>query len=180
MDSKDAKRAQKAIKVAKFMLDGEKQMALKKIITNTYSAAVSAYQSMASIPYVGPFLGAAAAAGVVAFGLQSAAQVAGVAHGGLDLVPKEATYLLDKGERVLSPRQNQDLTRFMDSDSGQGAAANVVVNVNEAPGVENQVSVNQLNGETTVTIDQRVRNIVVDEIQNQQAPGGVLDTGFAI
>ncbi len=37
----------------------------------------------------------------------------GAAHGGLDNVPDESTYLLQRGERVLSPRQNQDLTRFI-------------------------------------------------------------------
>lgn len=36
-----------------------------------------------------------------------------VAHGGLDYVPEETTYLLDKGERVLSPRQNNDLTNYL-------------------------------------------------------------------
>uniref|UniRef100_UPI000810A536 tape measure protein n=1 Tax=Acinetobacter baumannii TaxID=470 RepID=UPI000810A536 len=41
--------------------------------------------------------------------------VAGIFHGGKDYVPKEATYLLDKGERVVSPRQNQDLTSFLAS-----------------------------------------------------------------
>ncbi|WP_459661283.1 phage tail tape measure protein [Acinetobacter calcoaceticus] len=41
--------------------------------------------------------------------------VSGIFHGGKDYVPKEATYLLDKGERVVSPRQNQDLTSFLAS-----------------------------------------------------------------
>ncbi|HGE6783745.1 tape measure protein [Acinetobacter pittii] len=54
---------------------------------------------------------AASTASIVA-NIQS---VAGVFHGGKDYVPKEATYLLDKGERVVSPRQNQDLTSFLAS-----------------------------------------------------------------
>lgn len=37
----------------------------------------------------------------------------GMAHDGIDYVPKEGTWLLDKGERVLSPRQNADFTRAM-------------------------------------------------------------------
>lgn len=37
----------------------------------------------------------------------------GAAHGGLDYVPAESTFLLQKGERVLSPRQNEDLTEFL-------------------------------------------------------------------
>jgi hypothetical protein len=37
------------------------------------------------------------------------------AHGGLTNVPQESTYLLDKGERVLSPRQNTDLTEALEN-----------------------------------------------------------------
>lgn len=54
--------------------------------------------------------------------------VAGIAHGGLDYVPKESTYLLDEGERVLSPRQNKDLTNFMSNGSGNSNSA-VQVNI---------------------------------------------------
>lgn len=48
------------------------------------------------------------------------APVAGIAHGGLDYVPSESTYLLDKGERVLSPRQNKDLVSFMQGSKNLG------------------------------------------------------------
>ena len=51
----------------------------------------------------------------------------GIAHGGLDYVPKEATYLLDEGERVLSPRQNTDLTKFM--NKGDGGTGDININV---------------------------------------------------
>lgn len=44
----------------------------------------------------------------------------GMAHSGIDSIPKEGTWLLDEGERVLSPRQNSDLTRFL---SNQQAAS---------------------------------------------------------
>lgn len=48
----------------------------------------------------------------------------GIAHGGLDYVPKESTYLLDKGERVLSPNQNQDLNNFMKGGDKSGLTIN--------------------------------------------------------
>lgn len=71
-------------------------------------------------------------------GLLNIAQIAaiglsGVAHGGLENVPAEGTFLLDRGERVLSPRQNEDLTDFLSAERSQPAGINVVVN--EAPGV---------------------------------------------
>jgi len=49
------------------------------------------------------------------------------AHGGLTNVPKEATYLLDRGERVLSPNQNQDLMDFI--TEGGGGQSVVLENV---------------------------------------------------
>jgi len=56
----------------------------------------------------------------------AAGYAGGVAHGGLDFVPRESTFLLDKGERVLSPRQNSDLTSFL---RGGGSGGGTTVNV---------------------------------------------------
>jgi len=90
----------------------------------------NAFASIAAIPIVGPSLapGAAtaamaqAAAGAVAAGSAGASIGAAIplAHGGLDFVPAESTYLLDRGERVLSPRQNRDFTDFISEDGGGG------------------------------------------------------------
>jgi hypothetical protein len=66
--------------------------------------------------------GMAATAGA-AFAIASTSTMGGAAHGGLDFVPKESTYLLDKGERVLSPRQNEDFTEFL----GEGGGGRPVV-----------------------------------------------------
>lgn len=46
-----------------------KAAAIAQTIINTYSSATSAYSAMAGIPYVGPFLGAAAAAAAVVAGM---------------------------------------------------------------------------------------------------------------
>lgn len=61
-----------------------KKDAIQETFTNTYAAAVGAYKALASIPYVGPVLGAIAAAAVTAFGLTQVARIAGVqfANGG--------------------------------------------------------------------------------------------------
>ncbi len=77
----------------------------------------------------------AVAAGAVTVALAGAAASAaagagvggavGAAHGGLGNVPSEATYLLDKGERVLSPRQNTDLTEFL--SGGEGGAGGMSI-----------------------------------------------------
>lgn len=78
-------RAEKAKvdKTKKFMSDGfnalaqnskkafqiQKAYRIAETVQNTYSAAVGAYNAMASIPYIGPALGVAAAAAAVAFGV---------------------------------------------------------------------------------------------------------------
>ena len=36
-----------------------------------------------------------------------------MAHNGIDSIPKEGTWLLDGGERVLNPQQNKDLTNYL-------------------------------------------------------------------
>lgn len=46
-----------------------KQAAIAQTVINTYQMAVSSYNALASIPYVGPFLGAAAAAAAIAYGV---------------------------------------------------------------------------------------------------------------
>ncbi|CAI3796048.1 hypothetical protein JAMGFMIE_01470 [Rheinheimera sp. MM224] len=84
-------------------------------------AAINAFASTAAIPIVGPALAPAAAA--TAIGLTapfvtavtafSTSGIAGMAHDGIDNIPREGTWLLDAGERVLSPNQNKDLTNFL-------------------------------------------------------------------
>lgn len=103
-----------------------KAFAIAQTIIDTYSGAQAAYTAMARIPYVGPVLGVAAAAAAVAAGMARVASIrsmepAGVAHAGLSMVPEEATYILQRGERVLAPRQNEDLTEFL---QGRGSAGN--------------------------------------------------------
>jgi len=77
------------------------------------------YSSISAIPIVGPVLAPAAAAAAFAFVGSKVASISGIAHGGLTNVPEESTYLLNKGERVLSPNQNRDFTDFINSARNQ-------------------------------------------------------------
>ena len=112
--SKQAKIAFMAYKAAK----------IAEITMATASAAITAYKDGLEVGGIaGPAVGAAFAAMAVVMGAVQLAQVASApmpaAHGGLTNVPKEETYLLDKGERVLSPNQNKDLTNFMSKGNMQ-------------------------------------------------------------
>lgn len=61
-----------------------------------------------------------------ALAAQAATQIAtikGQAHDGLDKVPSSGTYLLEKGERVVGKRLNQDLSNFLGTMVGVGGGA---------------------------------------------------------
>ena len=100
-------------------------------------AGLNAFASTAAIPIYGPAIAPAAAAAAVAATTPMATAIHGlsfaaVAHGGLTNVPKETTYLLDKGERVLSPNQNKDFTDFIQGreNGSQPTSVNVTFNIN--------------------------------------------------
>ena len=59
----------------------------------------------------------------------------GMAHDGIDNIPKEGTWLLDKGERVVDSRTNGDLKDFI---ANGGSAPNV--NVYTLPGETADIS----------------------------------------
>lgn len=105
-------------KAARIAFAFQKSLAASQAVITGIQAVQSAYAAgwEAGGPYAGPVLSVAYA------GLAAAATVArvatilsqplpsGAAHGGLTNVPEETTYLLQKGERVLSPKQNVDIT----------------------------------------------------------------------
>lgn len=83
-------------------------------IAAAYSTA-AAFTSLASFGANGPPAQAAIGSTV---GFSKALSLTGMAHDGISEVPKEGTWLLDKGERVLSSKQNDDLGSFMKEDQG--------------------------------------------------------------
>lgn len=85
-------------------------------------------------------------------GLIAGQTIAGMAHDGIDSIPKEGTWLLDKGERVVDSRTNSDLKDFI---ANGGSAPNV--NVYTLPGETADVSWN--NGQ----LDVHIRKIAKEE-----------------
>lgn len=109
-----------------------KAFSIAKAVINTYEMATGAFNALAPIPVVGPALGAAAAAAAIAFGINQVAtiknqQYSAAYHGGVDYVANEQTALIQRGERIVSPRQNVALTQAVDTiNSGKASAGNVV------------------------------------------------------
>lgn len=58
--------------------------------------------------------------GYASVGLIAGQTIAGMAHDGIDNIPKEGTWLLDKGERVVDSRTNADLKNYLANGGGSG------------------------------------------------------------
>lgn len=106
-----------------------KAFAITKAVINTYEMATGAFNALVNIPIVGPALGTAAAAAAVAFGMAKVnsiknQQYQAAYHGGVDYVGAEQTALIQKGERIVSPRQNVALTSAVDKiNKGESAGS---------------------------------------------------------
>lgn len=106
---------QSGIYKAMFLI--QKGLAISQILMNAEAASIAA---LAPPPIgLGPVLGAPVAAGIKAKGYISAAIVGaqaltGMAHDGIDRVPQEGTWLLNKGERVTTENTSNKLDRTLD------------------------------------------------------------------
>lgn len=82
--------------------DKEKRETAAKIISDSYAAAMGAYKSLSSIPFIGPALGAAAAAGIIGAGVSySAKSLSGRALGG-QVRGGESYVVGERGPEVLT------------------------------------------------------------------------------
>ena len=126
--SEEGSRIQKAALVA------DKATALAKAAMHMHSAIANAND-------MGPYekwfhIAAATTQGLAAI---AGITAVGVAHGGADYIPEESTYLLNRGERVLSPNQNRDLIKFMKSGGG-AMTVNIVEDASRSGTVERDES----------------------------------------
>ncbi len=120
----DNKRVAAGIAAARLLFDAEKRIKLKEALVDGYAAVQKAW---ASAPFP---LNLPAVALTTATTVGNVAAIAGVAHGGLTQVPGESTWLLQRGERVLSPTQNKDFTDLVRKGGNLNAApAAPVVNI---------------------------------------------------
>ena len=160
-------------RISQLMFSAQKGYALAQIFMNNKVALSEAWAS-APFPYNVP---AVTMAALETGALAAAAQAitpsfSGIAHGGLDYVPKESTYLLDKGERVLSPRQNTDLTKFMSGGQKTNEA-----NVNISVAVDARGN-SQMTGDGPDALGRKMaagmEQVAKKVIMHEKRPGGLL------
>lgn len=121
----------------KAMFLASKAASIAQAIINTEIAATRALAELG--PIAGPPMAATMRGlGYASVGMIAATALTGMAHSGIDQIPREGTWLLDKGERVLSPRQNSDLTSYLKkantvpAGAGGGGAVPVTINIQGA------------------------------------------------
>lgn len=99
----------------------QKAMAIAQVMMNAPATFSSVYASVSQIPYVGWVMAPVAAGAAVALQLAQAATIggvsfnpAGMAHDGIDRIPEEGSWWLDKGERVLTEQTSSKLDRTLE------------------------------------------------------------------
>lgn len=100
--------------------------------------------------------------------LIEAATPMGMAHDGIDNIPKEGTWLLDKGERVVDSRTNSDLKDYLANQKSGGGDVNI----------HNTITIAS-DGSATSESDSKqlgalINNAVLAVIRREQRQGGLL------
>jgi len=121
----DERQLAAAIQIGKAIFDAKKRQKTKEALI---AGKLAIQEAWASAPFP---LNIPAVALTTAETAANVAAIQGVAHAGLDNVPREGTYLLQRGEAVLQPRANAALMDFLDRE-GRGGGVKVIVN-NNAP-----------------------------------------------
>ena len=167
-------------RISQMMFSAQKGYALAQIFMNNKVALSEAWAS-APFPYNVPAVTMAALeTGALAAAAQAITPMfSGIAHGGLDYVPKEQTYLLDKGERVLSPNQNKDLTNFMQGNkNGNGYSGDSVGEINIVVSVDAKGN-SSVTGDTAnafaKTMAQQVEQTARNVVRKELMQGGMID-----
>lgn len=161
---KDSAGEQSGAYKAMFLM--QQAIAIGQAIISTELAATKALE-------LGPILGIPASTlvrgmGYASVGLIASQTISGMAHDGIDNIPKEGTWLLDKGERVVDSRTNADLKGMIANQKNGGG--NVEINVH----VTDSGVTTQSNQSDQKQLGQMIGNAVRTVIRQEQRQGGLL------
>lgn len=152
----------------KAMFLAQQAIAIGQAIINTELGATKALAEGGMIMGV-PAAAAVRAMGYASVGLIAAQTIQGMAHDGIDNIPKEGTWLLDKGERVVDSRTNSDLKDYLANGGGSGGGdVKISVQVTDS-GVSTQSNQNEQK-----QLGQMIGNAVRTIIRQEQRQGGLL------
>lgn len=105
--------------------------------------------------------------GMANVGLIAAQTISGMAHSGIDNIPREGTWLLDRGERVVDARTNTDLKNFLDT-SKRSSSSGLTLNMPLTAG-------GGVTHEELAVFGEAIKADVFRIYTNAIRPGGVLN-----
>lgn len=125
-----------------------------------------------SLPFPANLAAAATVAAETAsiIGNIKAIGLTGMAHNGIDNIPREGTWLLDGGERVLNPQQNKDLTNYLNNRQNGPTEGNVQIS-QQITFADGAASVNT---QGQKQIAESLNNAMNDWARRESRQGGVL------
>ena len=128
---KDSQGEQSGAFKAMFLVQQAMAAAQAIIYANVASAAALAPPPIGLGPVAGvPLSSLIKVNGYMSAGIIAGQTIAGMAHDGIDNIPREGTWLLDKGERVVDSRTNADLKNMIANQNSNGPQ----ININVPPG----------------------------------------------
>ena len=144
-------------------------------------SGLNAFSSTAAIPIVGPDLAPAAMGAAIsitaplasAVSLAAGAGLAGMAHDGIDSIPEDGTWLLQKGERVTTAGTSDKLDRTLEQirQGQQAGGGNMQFALTiYADGKEQGAAPPELAGMVN-----SIKSIVNEQIMTAMRPGGPLN-----
>jgi hypothetical protein len=115
-------------------------VAIAQTIISTYQAATQAFAAMSLIPFVGPALGFAAAATIVAAGLANVAAIRSQQYQGRQLggpVMGGQSYIVgENGPEVFTPNTTGSITRNGDLGKSDPVQVNFTIVANDTTGFD--------------------------------------------
>lgn len=156
--------------IARTMFAVSKAFAIADAIVKIQQGIASA----AALPFPAniPAMASVAAATTGIVSTIQGTQMAGMAHDGIDSVPQTGTWLLEKGERVVTSETSAKLDRKLDMiqpGGGGGITINAPVTVEAQPGMSAADA--QRQGEA---VSGAVRATIVSTLEKESRPGGLL------
>lgn len=120
-------------------------------------------------------MAAVAAAGAGVLSTLASVTLSGQAHSGIDFIPREGTWLLDRGERVVDSRTNADLKQFLNGAPSSGGGSSLSINVPVT--VQNEGGNSSMSAEGLSQLAGIIKSKVYEVVSNEQRPGGLLNRG---
>jgi len=136
-----------------------------------YTAYAQAFADPSAMTLPQKFLGATAVMAALTPALATIATVSidGMAHDGIDNIPKEGTWLLDKGERVVDSRTNSDLKDYLANQKSGGGinfTQTIVIQSDGSTKTDNQGDMKQFGS--------MIETAVVSVINRELRQGGAI------